>query len=244
VVDQHSIHSPFFFDFYCRVLKADTHRPAFDVIERTRTHLLKSDLTIDVLDLGAGSRHVAGTKRRLADIASTSVTPAPWARFYHRICQQLEAKRVLELGTSLGLTTLYLAQVPGVRVFTCEGSSAIAGVAQTNFEHMSARNISLLQGPIDDTLDEFLQDPAKLDFVLMDANHRYEPTVHYFNRIMRRLSEKSIVAIDDIHQSAEMEKAWHELKNHPVVYGSVDLFRCGLLFFDPALHRQHFIWNL
>ena len=243
MVDQHSVHSPFFFDFYNRVLKADSHKPGFDAIERTRDHLLKSELTIEVLDLGAGSKHIAGSQRKLADIANTSLAPAPWARFYHRICLHLEAKRVLELGTSLGLTTMYLAQTPA-RVFTCEGSPAIADIAQTNFEHMGAANISLLQGPLEETLDEFLQDPAKLDFVLMDANHRYQPTVHYFNRIMRRLSEKSIVAIDDIHQSTEMEKAWHELKNHPVVYGSVDLFRCGLLFFDPALHRQHFVWNL
>lgn len=78
----------------------------------------------------------------------------------------------------------------------------------------------------------------------MDANHRYEPTMSYFDLLMKRLNEKSIVVVDDIHWSEEMEKAWTELKNNQLVYGSVDLFRCGLLFFDPDLNRQHFVWSL
>jgi hypothetical protein len=29
-----------------------------------------------------------------------------------------------------------------------------------------------------------------------------------------------------------------------LVYGSIDLYRCGILFFDPALNKQHFILSL
>jgi len=78
--------------------------------------------------------------------------------------------------------------------------------------------------------------------VLMDANHRYGPTMKYYALLMRRLDENSIVVLDDIHYSEEMERAWHDIRTHELVYGSVDVFGCGILFFDPALNRQHYIW--
>ena len=78
----------------------------------------------------------------------------------------------------------------------------------------------------------------------MDANHRYDATMRYFHLISKRISEKGIIVLDDIHYSKEMGRAWKELSRHQLVYGSVDLFRCGILFFDPALNRQHYTWVL
>jgi hypothetical protein len=75
----------------------------------------------------------------------------------------------------------------------------------------------------------------------MDANHRYQPTLQYFERLLPKINETSIVVLDDIHYSREMEQAWQELKKHRIVYGSADLFRCGILFFDPSLNKQHVI---
>lgn len=244
-VDEHSIHSPYFFDFYNNVLKAPENQPSgYAEIEKTRSNLLANSTLLTLHDLGAPSTVFKGPQRKLSDIARVSGTPAPLAQFYHRIVRHLKAKRVLELGTSLGLTTLYLALPSETRVYTLEGSESLAQVALTNFEYFGKKNIKLLEGNIHHTLPDFLQDPAKLDFVLMDANHRYEPTMQYFDWMMRRFSEKTIVVLDDIHQSAEMEKAWRELKRHELVYASVDLFRCGILFFDPDLNRQHYVWSL
>jgi hypothetical protein len=47
------------------------------------------------------------------------------------------------------------------------------------------------------------------------------------------------MVVDDIHDNAGMEKAWTEIRNHGLVYVSVDLYRCGILFFDPSLTKQH-----
>ena len=204
VVDQHSIHSPFFFDFYKKVIQKKKETTDFAEIEKLRAHLLLNQTELSVEDLGAGSQVWGTSKRKLADIAKNDM------------CQ----------------------------VTTFEGSHALADVALTNFEYFDKKNIELVEGNIHSTLPEFVQHPAKIDFVLMDANHRYEATMHYFDLMMRRLDEKSIVVIDDIHWSEEMERAWNELRNSQLIYGSVDLFRCGILFFDPALNRQHFIWSL
>lgn len=244
VVDQHSIHSPFFFDFYSKIIQNNTDSNRFGEIEKLRTSLLANQSEIIIEDFGAGSQKLKGSKRKLADIASISLTPPKYARLYHHIIDYLEAKNVVELGTSLGLTSLYLAKNEECLVTTFEGSHAVADVALTNFEYFDKKNIELIEGNIHYTLSEFVQNPAKINFVLMDAHHQYEPTIHYFDLMMRRLDEKSIVVLDDIHWSEEMEHAWNELRNSPLVYGSVDLFRCGILFFDPDLNRQHFVWSL
>jgi len=243
-VDDHSIHSPFFFDFYRKVVRARTEKDSFADVEKIRSNLLVDPTVVTLDDFGSGSSGLTGNKRTLADIARTSISPQHVAEFYVRLLHFINAKRIVELGSCLGITTLYLARKKNSEVFTFEGSPSLINVSLTHFEYFNQQNIRLIEGALDSTLPDFLQNPAKINFVLMDANHRYAPTMKYFSLLMRRLDEKSVLVIDDIHRSAEMEKAWEELHHHEIVYGSVDLFRCGILFFDPGLNRQHFTWSL
>jgi predicted O-methyltransferase YrrM len=149
------------------------------------------------------------------------------------------AKQIIELGTSMGITTLYLAKQMDTHVSTFEGNPALVSIAQTNFEYFNKSNIDLIEGNIDKSLPDFLQTNRTIDFVLMDANHRYEPTLNYVHQLAPRMSNTGIIVVDDIYHSAEMAKAWHEIRMHELVYGSIDLFRCGILFFDSSLNKQH-----
>jgi len=242
-VDEHSIHSPFFFDFYINVVKASKTEKGDEKIEKIRASLLSNQSLIEINDMGAGSA-VSKNKRTIAEVAHNSLSPESLSNLYQHIARYNDAKYIVELGTSMGLNTLYLANKKNAKVFTFEGSNTLANIALTHFELLETKNIKLIEGNIDHTLPEFLQGTEKINFVLMDANHRYEPTIRYFNNIARRLNEKSIVVVDDIHWSYEMERAWLELFRHKLVYGSIDLYRCGVLFFDPALNKQHFILSL
>ncbi|HZY78352.1 MAG TPA: class I SAM-dependent methyltransferase [Cyclobacteriaceae bacterium] len=244
-VEEHSLHSPFFFDFYDKVVKGTDAKDDFSDLEEVRSKLLANQSMIKVDDFGSGSaiKSLQGNERKIADIAAASLTPAHLAQMYYRMCEYTEVHTVVELGTSMGLTSLYLSELPDIKVHTFEGSHALANIALTNFEYFEKKNINLIEGDISTTLPRYLQDNlAKIGFALVDANHRYAPTIQYFEWLMKRFNEKSIMVIDDIHHSPEMEKAWNELKKHYLVYGSVDLFRCGILFFEPGLNRQHFVW--
>jgi predicted O-methyltransferase YrrM len=237
-VDEHSLHSPFFFDFYTRIIKSKNAFTGISSIEKLRSQLLKDTRTINPKDLGTGA---SNGSRRIADIAHAAMSPVKLSGMYLRILQHLKAKTIFELGTSFGINTLYLAQDQSAKVFTFEGSPEIADIAQLTFEFAESKNVQLVLGNLDSTLTESIQSVRKIDFILIDANHRYGPTVRYFNRLLGKITEHSIIVIDDIHYSAEMEKAWNEIKGHKLVYGSADLFRCGILFFDPSLNKQHVI---
>lgn len=242
-VDEHSIHSPFFFDFYKNVIKASRKADGIPRIEAIRNSLLANQTELKTESLGAPST-IQKDKQTIADVAQRSLSPMRLSLLYQQIIRYIDAKYIVELGTSMGLNTLYLAEKPDARVFTFEGSKSLINIAYTHFELLDSKNIKLIEGNIDTTLSTFLQNPEKINFALLDANHRYEATMRYFNLMMKRFDEKSVMVIDDIHWSAEMEKAWKELSRHELVYGSIDLYRCGILFFEPALNKQHFTLSL
>ncbi len=152
------------------------------------------------------------------------------------------AEYLLELGTSFGITTLYLAAARPARVvYTLEGGEAIADRAERIFSESEHHNIHLMRGNIDQTLPDLLQQVARVDFAYLDANHRYEPTVAYFEQVVAKTNERSIVVIDDIYWSGEMQHAWRYIQRHPAVTLTLDLFDAGLVFFTPLSVRQDYI---
>jgi predicted O-methyltransferase YrrM len=243
-VDEHAIHSPFFFDFYHQVIQAHDKHTSFDDIEAIRKNLWNNHTRVVVQDLGAASPHFSTQERKISDIAKTSLAPPYLAHFFFRIAAHIQAEHIVELGTSMGLTTLYLSRNKTARISTFEGNPAMISIALTHFELFAVKNTRLVEGNIDKTLAEYLQNPAKIDLAIIDANHQYEPTVRYFEWLSKRMNHKGVVILDDIYYSPEMKKAWSEIKRHALVYASMDLFRCGILFFDPDLNRQHYICSL
>lgn len=240
-VDEHSLHSPFFFDLYTNTIKDASDTSLFDSIEQLRIKLLSDDRSVEIVDFGSGSSHVKGSRRRISQIAKTSLSPQKYSLLYQRILDRFNCQNILELGTCLGINTLYLSLREGCRVSTFEGSPFLAEIAQESFMASGATNISVIPGNIDHTLAEFLRTAEQIDFAFLDANHRYEPTLTYFNGIIQKIHHNSVVVLDDIHHSSEMERAWADILNHPSVYGTADLYRCGLIFFDPSLNYQHHV---
>jgi predicted O-methyltransferase YrrM len=240
-VDGHSLHSPFLFDLYEKVVRGKDEGLDFGVNERLRKKLLDNPTELLLHD-DFGARTGKGAKERtVKDIASTSLSTEKFSRLYARLARYQLSRSIIELGTSLGINTLYLASEKNSHVTTFEGSRAVAAVAKSTFEFADASNISIIEGNIDSTLPVWLEQNERVDMAFLDANHRYEPTLKYFGLIQRRIHLKSIVILDDIHYTEEMEKAWTEIRHDPQVYGSVDLYRSGLLFFDPSLNKQHVV---
>lgn len=240
-VNEHSLHSPFLYSFYTEVIKAD-HLAGFEQLEDLRKTLVASKETLSVMELGAGSRVDNGQTRKVADIARHASTPPSFSRLLNRIISKGNFSHILELGTSLGQNTLYMQQACAEgTIYTLEGSPEIANVACKHFDRFKAGNIHLIEGNIDDTLAPTLEKLNKVDLAYLDANHRYEPTMRYFEQILSKLHSQSIVVVDDIHWSREMNQAWQVLIEHPGVSLSLDLFEGGLLFFNPELKKEHYI---
>lgn len=238
----HGLHSPFVFGLYTSVVRHTGAYGAYEAIEARRQTLLSSPASLSVTDFGAGSHTGAGAQRRVADIARTAAKPPHLAQLLFRLANYFRPATILELGTSLGLTTAYLAAADSQhRVVTFEGCPNVAAVARETFAALDLGNIDIVEGNIDHTLAIALTGlPGPVDFAFFDGNHRYEPTLRYFELCLTHRTDDSVFVFDDIHWSAEMERAWEVIKSHPDVTITVDLFYVGLVFFRKGQPKQHF----
>lgn len=239
----HGIHSPFVYDLVTLVLNDDKNRYyCYAGIEALRQQLLKSHTELKVIDLGAGSRTADSSTRTIGSIARAALKPPKYGQLLFRLANYMQANTILEVGTSLGITTAYLASSSSrANVFTMEGVPDIVKTAQQHFTGLGLKNIRLIAGNFDETLPETLPEMGAIDLAYLDGNHRLEPTLRYFEQIFPFLHAKSLVIFDDIHWSAEMEQAWEAIKADPRVKLTIDLFFIGLVFFDDAFKQpQHF----
>ncbi len=175
-------------------------------------------------------------------MASSSLKPKKYAQLLHRIVQYYKPQNSIELGTSFGITTSYLACAnENGMVYTLEGAAAIAGIATKSFADLSLRNIELIQGDFEETMPALLAVLPKIDLAFIDGNHRKVPTLKYFRQLLDHSTPLTILIFDDIHWSAEMEEAWEQIKQETAVTLTIDLFFIGLVFINPDFKvKQHF----
>ncbi|MBD2757038.1 O-methyltransferase [Spirosoma validum] len=243
--DEHSLHSPFLFSLYTQVIRA-TNGPksVFDPIRKLRKELRRNRQLISVTDFGAGSKVNSSRQRTIGDIARHSQKPARFGRLLFRLVQRFQAKTIIDLGTSLGVTTAYLAEATKPydgQVLTFEGCPETAAIARQNFTRLHLDNVTITVGNLDETLVDQIASLTTVDFVFFDANHRYEPTIRYFEVCLTKIHNDTVFVFDDIHWSDEMEQAWNYIKTHPSVNVTIDLFWVGLVFFRKEQPRQDFV---
>lgn len=238
----HGVHSPFVYEFITNVMNDDRHFYAYDSIEQIRQNVLRNDKVLTIADFGAGSTITKSNKRKVKDIARFALKNRKFGQLMFRIVNYYTAHTSVELGSSLGITTSYLASgnLQGT-VYTFEGAPEVAEIAKENFSHLSLNNIYLIVGNFDDTLQPQLNKINTIDFAFVDGNHRQEPTIRYFEQLLEKATESSIFIFDDIHWSNEMEEAWKYIRQHPSVKLTIDLFFIGIVFFRKEQKvSQHF----
>jgi predicted O-methyltransferase YrrM len=238
----HGVHSPFVFEFITKVLNDKTQYPCYKTIEQLRTQLKRDDTLLTLEDFGAGSRVHTSYSRKVSEIATSSLKPKKFSQLLYRIVKFYNSTNILELGTSLGITTAYLASTnANNKVITMEGAKEVAAVARKNFRQLQLKNIDIIEGNFDSNLSTALNDLSSVDFAFIDGNHRKEPTIKYFEQLLSKTNNNSILVFDDVHWSKEMEDAWEYIKQHSETTLSIDLFFIGIVFFrQEQLEKQHF----
>lgn len=237
----HGIHSPFVFDLVSRVFRNKTDPAIVLLVEQIRKQMLSDKRIINVRDLGSGSASLKKSMRKVSEIARRSPVTPKYGRLLSNIAAEFGKPAIIELGTSVGISAIYMAaSCPDATVYTIEGCPETAKLAKQNFVNAGFENIKMMEGSFDDILPELLSEVSKPGLVFIDGNHRKEPVMKYFNLIAENSGNSSVVIIDDINHSKEMNEAWHELKKHEKVSLSIDLFRMGILFFREGINHNDY----
>ena len=265
----HGVHSPYLFEWVRMVMSDKNTYYVWDEIEEIRQEMLKDTRELEFVDYGSGgplptspSKGRSANMRRVCDIAKGSLARRKEAQLLARlvgwlgrplltssnggmageVSEDRKGLTIVELGTSLGVTTAYLAAMDSRnKVVTYEGCPAVAEVAQANWEKLGLSNIVCVVGEITvDSLQLAVDRLSGIDVAFIDANHTCEATLTYFNALASRVHEKSVVVVDDIHYNEDMEKAWKAICADERVTTTMDLYRMGLVFFDKHYWRKHY----
>jgi hypothetical protein len=235
--NEHSIHSPFVFNLYTEIIQA-INFPFYLEIE-THYYKLLNDTTIIKNDNPG-----VGTKKNslpIGNLIGSSVKALPWRKLICRITAERKPQVIVELGTSAGITSAYLALTcKDAHIYTFEANPLLIAKAKKMFEEYQINNITIIEGNIDDTLAPFISSIDKIDVAYIDANHRYCATKHYYELLEKKCGEDSLLIIDDIYWSKEMTKAWNEIRQAPSISIDIDLWQIGLLYIKPNQHKESF----
>jgi predicted O-methyltransferase YrrM len=124
------------------------------------------------------------------------------AAFCHQLCRALRARRVIEVGTSFGVSTLYLAAAVRANVKEDGGAGIVIGTEYEPAKAARARShfaeagladwIELREGDLRETLVDLA---GPVDFVLMDIwTELARPALE---RVAKRLRPGAIVVADN-----------------------------------------------
>ncbi len=228
---RYQIHSPFVFDLINEVYEDNRTFYAFEKAEILREALMRDDTEIEVTDFGAGSHNNKSPKRKISNIAANALSPSAQCAFLFRLINRYQPKTMIEIGTSLGIATLYQSfGNKNGQLITMEGCPKIAEIAQIQFKKAKARNIEVIVGNFDNTLETALNKVGTLDYIFIDGNHRKEPTIRYYEQALKYAHNDTIFVFDDIHWSQEMEAAWQAVAARNEVTIALDFFYFGLVF--------------
>jgi len=238
---RHGTHSPFVYQLADEVIYDFRDKSEYKNIELQRKKLFNDDSIITVTDLGAGSHLNKNRTKKVSQIAKNALKSPRLAQLIYRLTKNTNPKTVIELGTCLGITTAYLSKAcPNAEIITIEGCPETAEVAKNNFQKLDLNNIELHVGNFDLILPDLIAKQPTLDFVYIDGNHRKDATLNYFKWCLPKVTENTLLIFDDIYWSQGMKEAWTEIKNHPDVTVTVDLFWIGLVYFKKGQAKEHF----
>jgi len=238
----YGVHSPFFFDLINNLHRNKSKKSLVynNAAETRRRELLRDCSRIWVDDLGTGR----SCYRRVCDIASGSSVSSGYGLLLGYFAARAGEGPIIELGTSLGIGTLYLAEANRQSVVvTVEGSGNLAQAASSGFRKAGFDNIELMTGDFDNHIVTIIERYPSPGLVFIDGNHRGEALLRYFDTFAAAASRHTVIIADDIDCSRGMSDAWNIIRRDDRVTASVDLGRMGLLFFrDEACRRDYRVW--
>ena len=223
------------YQFITQVLNSNKNSN-YPLAEHERKRLQSDTSTINFVDFGKSGQTF---EKKINTIAKNSLKSKKYARLLKRIVQNFKPKQILELGTSLGVTTAYLAYDQSVDITTLEGSERVAEEAKQVWKNLKLSQIQCITGDFNNTLQQISK--KSYDLIYLDGNHRCEPTLTYFNILKKNSHKKTIFIFDDIHYSESMEEAWKQIKQLKDVTITIDLFFIGLVWIDPSLSKENFV---
>lgn len=232
------LHSPFVYQFYLNVLEGENDNKLQKIL-LLREKLRNNNTALKAEDFGTGNSFL----KKVSDIERGVSVRHKYGMLLYRLVKCFQPKNILEIGTSIGLSSSYLALANAdAKIVSLEGSKGIAAVAKQNHISLEVKNVEVVSGNFNQILSSSLQQLPSADLVFFDGNHTKEATLKYFFQCLEKSNENSVFVFDDIYWSEEMSEVWEEIKLHHQVTLTIDVYQFGICFFrKKKLAKEDFV---
>lgn len=224
-------------DFNKNIIQAKTNSHYFLAIESVIKMLGNDERLLDYEEFGGGSQSFSTGQRKVCDIYKRMGVRKKYGRLLNRIVGYYQPSQVIELGTSIGISSSYMAfRNLNTMVHTIEANTALTNFARELTAKLKLPNVQFNSGLFSDVLPRLLQETTGMIIVFVDGNHTYDATMkHYY--LLRRNVLEGLLIFDDIYWSKGMKKAWFEIKSAETL--TIDLYQFGLVFKGEELIENH-----
>ncbi len=237
--NKHGVHSPFVYDLVTKCFNDKTKYPEYEILKSHRKALRSDSSMVEMKDFGQGSRVFKGNARKVSAVVKNAGMRKKRQKLLFRMAKYFKSETILELGTSLGMGTVALSLSNEFSAInTVEGCPNTLSKAQEYFEKFNLHNIQIHQ----ELFSEFLENTStQFDLIFIDGDHNGERTLGYFNSLLNKVHNDSLIIFDDIYWSKDMTVAWQKIIANEKVTVSIDTFQWGLVFFRKEQPKQHFV---
>jgi len=180
--------------------------------------------------------------------ACSSSIPLKKALLLFFLTRAIKPQNVIELGTNVGISSAYIGAALKVndqngKITTLDASPYRQRLAKELHRNLGIDNISYIEGLFSNTLSTTLANLCSIDFAFIDGYHQYQPTLDYFEEIMKYSTPHIVFIFDDIRWSDGMEKAWSRIQSDDRLGIAVDLYSVGICTRRHQKDGQRFVFD-
>jgi predicted O-methyltransferase YrrM len=173
-------------------------------------------------------------------VGHESIRPKQGALLF-RLTNHFHSKSILQIGVSMGLSTLYLTSYKqGVKCVAMEKRPEYAAVARWVYEKAARTPIDLRIGDYHTILPGILEEMKIVDFIFFNTS-RDTSNASLFNTCVEHAQSNTVFVFEGIKSNCSMRKLWEMVCAHPEVTVTLDLYSMGIVFFNKKLHKRNYI---
>lgn len=229
------IHSPSLFYVVTMIIEDKNPYYCFERIEGLRRFLKKSGKTIPC-DWKDGEK-----ERKVSDlIQSQNFSPA-YDQLLFRLVNHYKPQTVLELGDTIGLSTLYLASSDhNMKVVSVGGSENIIQFARQVLEKNKVLNVEFKKNITKEAFRAVGENLEEVDFLYFGRMFPADKIKEVVDTLECSITSRTVMVVSDIYKTKQKELMWDVLKKHPKVRVSVEMFHYGILLCDENLQKEDY----
>ena len=232
------VHSPFVFNLITKVIGEKASYYSLDDIELIRKQMLYREERVDYLSSGRKGKMYSRTIGQI--VKQEAIKPKHGALLF-RLTNYFRPQNILQIGGSLGLSTLYLSSyASGLKCCVLENEPELAKISRIVHEKGARNLIDLHVGNYHELLPKILEKKELLDLVFFNTWN--EQQHHYlFEMCLSKVHNDTVFVFEGIKENNRMREFWRSVCENPKVTVTIDLYSMGIVFFNKKLHKRDYI---